>query len=111
MALPRRLGEGDGADVDRVRDAVAHATLKAVTGRSASTTVDVVAGITSVSQGDAASCRSNVVYAWMSTVLPVIQTRTCGTPVESTPPGAAMAPGVPGARLLPPATEMPVSQV
>src|SRR6184192_565705 len=56
-------------------------TLNAVTGRSASITVDDVAGVTSVSQGDAASCRRNVVYAWMSTVLPVIQTRTTGVPV------------------------------
>src|SRR5690349_15515166 len=28
MALPRRLGEGDGADVDRVRDAVAHGDVE-----------------------------------------------------------------------------------
>src|SRR2546429_6652298 len=58
------------------------ATLNAVTGRSASMIVEVVAGITSVSQGDAASWRRNVVNAWMSTVLPVIQIRTCGLPVE-----------------------------
>src|SRR5437667_10340210 len=86
------------------------ATLNAVSGRSASTTVDVVAGVTSVSQGDAASCRRNVVYAWMSTVLPVIHTRTWGAPVESTPVGA-VEPGAPGAMLPPPATEMPVRQV
>src|SRR2546422_7875047 len=52
------------------------ATLNAVTGRSASMIVEVVAGITSVSQGDAASWRRNVVNAWMSTVLPVIQIRS-----------------------------------
>jgi len=45
-------------------------TVNAVTGRSCSTTVWELAGITSVNQGDAASCRRNVVYAWMSTVLP-----------------------------------------
>src|SRR5881296_2402574 len=88
------------------------ATLNAVTGRSASMMVDVVAGVTSVSQGDAASWRRNVVYAWMSTVLPVIQTRTCGTPVESTDWGSGwLAPGVPGATLVLPAVETPVSQV
>src|SRR5882762_3469029 len=59
------------------------ATLNAVTGRSASMIVEVVAGVTSVSQGDAASWRRNVVNAWMSTVLPVIQTRTCGFPVDA----------------------------
>src|SRR5438105_15526998 len=57
-------------------------TLNAVTGRSASITVDDVAGETAVSQGDAAGCRRNVVYAWMSTVCPVIQTRTVGPPAE-----------------------------
>src|SRR2546426_8716871 len=71
--------------------------LKAVTGRSASMIVDDVAGVTSVSHGDAASCRRKVVYAWMSTVLPVIQARTIGTPTESTAPPAAVAPGLPGA--------------
>src|SRR6266704_1831463 len=70
--------------------------LKAVTGRSASMIVDDVAGVTSVSHGDAASCRRKVVYAWMSTVLPVIQARTIGTPTESTAPPAAVAPGQPG---------------
>jgi len=86
--------------------------LKAVTGRSASMTVEVVAGVTSVSQGDAASWRKNVVNAWMSTVLPVIQIRTCGLPIESVPlPATGRAPGEPGATLPPPATEIPVSQV
>src|SRR5437870_5711254 len=88
------------------------ATLKAVTGRSASMMVDVVAGVTSVSQGEAASWRRNVVYAWMSTVLPVIQTRTCVTPVESGPPGVGGSePAAPGAMRPPPATDTPVSQV
>ncbi len=50
--------------------------------------------------------------AWMSTVLPVIQIRTCGLPVESVAPVAVgWAPGVPGATLPPPATAIPVSQV
>src|SRR2546426_11077287 len=80
--------------------------LKAVTGRSASMIVDDVAGVTSVSHGDAASCRRKVVYAWMSTVLPVIQARTIGTPTESTAPPAAVAPGLPGATFEPPATAM-----
>src|SRR2546430_14696692 len=88
------------------------ATLKAVTGRSASMIVEVVGGVTSVSQGEAASWRRKVVNAWMSTVLPVIQIRTCGLPVESVPLAAAgVAPGEPGATLPPPATEIPVSQV
>src|SRR5437867_1071248 len=87
------------------------ATLKAVTGRSASMMVDVVAGVTSVSQGDAASWRRNVVYAWMSTVLPVIHTRTCVTPVESGVDPAGSDPAAPGATRPPPATEIPVSQV
>src|SRR5438034_6506211 len=88
------------------------ATLNAVTGRSASMIVEVVAGITSVSQGDAASWRRNVVNAWMSTVLPVIQIRTCGRPVESVAPGpTGREPGAPGATLPPPAAEIPVSQV
>src|SRR5438477_5659676 len=87
------------------------ATLNAVTGRSASMIVEVVAGITSVSQGDAASWRRNVVNAWMSTVLPVIQIRTCGRPVESVVPGpTGREPGAPGATLPPPAAEIPVSQ-
>src|SRR2546422_4374068 len=88
------------------------ATLNAVTGRSASMIVEVVAGVTSVSQGDAASWRRKVVNAWMSTVLPVIQIRTCALPVESALPApTGTAPGVPGATLPPPATATPVSQV
>src|SRR5207237_9167453 len=82
--------------------------LNAVTGRSASITVDDVAGVTSVSQGDAASCRRNVVYAWMSTVLPVIQTRTTGVPVESAAPaGTGAAPGA----VAPPIADTPFNQV
>src|SRR5712664_3759601 len=87
------------------------ATLNAVTGRSASMIVEVVAGVTSVSQGDAASWRRNVVYAWMSTVLPVIQIRTAGCAVESAaaapPAWAAGAPTVVPAA----AGDTPVSQV
>src|SRR2546421_10767955 len=86
------------------------ATLKAVTGRSASITVDDVAGDTSVSHGDAASWRRNVVYAWMSTVLPVIQMRTtgAGVAVESVGlvAGGGACPGV-----TPAAGETPVSHV
>src|SRR5882762_10338449 len=88
------------------------ATLNAVTGRSASMIVEVVAGVTSVSQGDAASWRRNVVNAWMSTVLPVIQTRTCVRPVESGVLGPATTePGAPGSSHPTATTEIPVSQV
>src|SRR5258708_37099575 len=59
----------------------------AVTGRSASTTVFDCAACTSVSQGDAASWRRNVVKASISTVRPSIANSTAGAPVEST--GAA----------------------
>src|SRR5467141_1170337 len=58
-------------------------TLKDVTGRSASMTTCELAGMTSVNHGDAASWRRKVVYAWMSTVRPSIETRTSGAPVES----------------------------
>src|SRR5437867_13268344 len=58
-------------------------TSNSVTGRSASMTVCELAGVTSVNQGDAASWRRNVVYAWMSTVRPSIEMRTEGRPVES----------------------------
>src|SRR3989442_14127290 len=87
------------------------ATLNAVTGRSASMIVEVVAGITSVSHGDAASWRRNVVNAWMSTVLPVIQIRTCGRPVESGAPGpTGRGTGAPGGPLAPPAAQDPENQ-
>src|SRR2546430_16379973 len=68
-------------------------TLNAVTGRSASMIVCEVAGATSVSHGEAASCRRNVVYAWMSTVLPLIVSRTIVAPLESAVGGAAALPG------------------
>src|SRR5438132_6517595 len=68
-------------------------TLNAVTGRSASMIVCEVAGATSVSQGEAASCRRNVVYAWMSTVLPLIVSRTIVAPLESVVGGGAALPG------------------
>src|SRR2546430_1274903 len=72
-------------------------TVNAVTGRSASITVCEAAGVTSVNQGDAASWRRNVVYAWMSTVRPAMATLTEGRPVESrstvTGPLAAGCPG------------------
>src|SRR2546428_2977207 len=58
-------------------------TSNSVTGRSASITVCELAGVTSVNQGDAASCRRNVVYAWMSTVRPSIAILTVGRPAES----------------------------
>src|SRR5205823_12588952 len=58
-------------------------TVNAVTGRSASMTVCDAAGVTSVNHGDAASCRRNVVYAWLSTVRPSMETRTEGRPAES----------------------------
>src|SRR6266404_1021694 len=58
-------------------------TLNSVTGRSASITVCELAGVTSVNHGDAASCRRNVVYAWISTVRPSIETLTAGAPLES----------------------------
>src|SRR5207302_987333 len=57
------------------------ATLNAVTGRSASMIVEVVAGITSVSHGDAASWRRNVVNAWMSTVLPLLREHRVEAPL------------------------------
>src|SRR5204862_2406892 len=84
------------------------ATLNAVTGRSASMIVEVVAGDTSVSHGDAASWRRNVVYAWMSTVLPVIQMRTCGVAVESV---GLVADGGACPGTTPAAGETPVSHV
>src|SRR2546422_8078348 len=92
------------------------ATLNAVTGRSASMIVEVVAGDTSVSHGDAASWRRNVVYAWMSTVVPVTQTRTAGAPLESGAPatGALPAPGggaAPGWLVPVPSAETPVNHV
>src|SRR5260370_12520125 len=59
-----------------------------VRGRSASTTVFDCAACTSVSQGDAASWRRNVVNASMSTVRPSIANSTAGAPDEST--GAAV---------------------
>src|SRR6266511_187356 len=68
-------------------------TLKPVTGRSASITTCELAGVTSMNHGDAASCRRNVVYAWMSTVRPEIATRTIGAPRES---AAAPGAGWPG---------------
>src|SRR6266480_5203593 len=58
-------------------------TLNEVTGRSASITVCELAGVTSVNHGEAASCRRNVVYAWMSTVRPSIVTSTVDRPSES----------------------------
>src|SRR5258705_274941 len=58
-------------------------TLKDVTGRSDSMTTCELAGVTSVNHGDAASWRRKVVYAWMSTVRPSIDTFTSGAPVES----------------------------
>src|SRR6266850_1276369 len=58
-------------------------TLNDVTGRSDSITTCELAGVTSVNQGEAASWRRKVVYAWMSTVRPSIETRTSGAPVES----------------------------
>src|SRR6266496_3772277 len=108
MTLPHRPGHGLGTDVDRVRHPIPHRDVERRHGRSASITVDDVAGVTSVSQGDAASCRRNVVYAWMSTVLPVIQMRTTGVPVESGAPAATGA--VPGT-VAPPIADTPLSQV
>src|SRR5262245_8927291 len=46
--------------------------LNAVIGRSFSTTVWAETGVTSVIQGDASSWRRNLVYAWMSTVRPLM---------------------------------------
>src|SRR3990170_1999557 len=68
-------------------------TSKDVTGRSDSITVCELAGMTSVNQGDAASWRRNVVYAWMSTVRPVIETSTTGAATESTRRGAGCPAG------------------
>ena len=55
-------------------------------------------------------------YAWMSTVTPVTQTRTAGAPLESTAPatGALPAPGgaaAPGWLVPVPSAETPVNQV
>ena len=69
-------------------------TLNAVTGRSCSTTVWELAGTTSVNQGEAASCRRNVVYAWMSTVLPVTVKRTAGAAALALVSGGAIGDAV-----------------
>src|SRR5688572_29458686 len=52
--------------------------VKAVTGRSFSTTVCAETGVTSVIQGEASSWRRNRVYAWMSTVRPFTLKATGG---------------------------------
>ena len=46
--------------------------VNAVTGRSFSTTVWADTGVTSMIQGEASSWRRNRVYAWMSTVRPMM---------------------------------------
>jgi len=46
-----------------------------------------VAGATSVSHGEAPAA-ADVVYAWMSTVLPLIVSRTIVAPLESPSAGA-----------------------
>src|SRR5712691_913544 len=83
-------------------------TLKDVTGRSASMTTCELAGVTSVNHGDAASWRRKVVYAWMSTVRPSIETRTgCGVPESAVTVGCW-----PGTPAMPVPTDLiPVTQV
>ncbi len=66
-----------------------------MTGRSASITTCELAGVTSVNHGDAASWRRKVVYAWMSTVFPSIETRTSGLPAESVWTVTCACPGAP----------------
>ena len=89
--------------------------LNCVTGRSASISVLVLVGLTSVSHGDAVSCRRKLVNASMSTVRPSIDTRTVPTPTESASPGApdAGAGGAGGAipAGCPPIVAMPLSHV
>src|SRR5687768_4740980 len=69
--------------------------MKAVTGRSFSTTVIADTGVTASSHGEASSCRRNRVYDWMSTVRPSRMKASGGgaTATESTPDVSAGAAG------------------
>src|ERR1051325_6472670 len=70
--------------------------LNSVTGRSCSMTVVARVAVTSVIHGDAASWRRNVVYAWMSTVRPSIDTRVSVAEPASAGAGPVVVPVVGG---------------
>src|SRR5882762_10489909 len=101
IALPHSLYERHRADVDRIRHPVPH---RHVERRYRPVVLDDdlrAGGVTSVNHGDAASWRRKVVYAWMSTVRPSIETRTSGAPVESVDTTTCGCPGCAPAMITP----------
>jgi hypothetical protein len=84
--------------------------VKAVTGRSFSTTVMAETGVTSMIQGEASSWRRKRVYAWISIVRPLIWNVSAGA-FRLSAVLSALAPAGFCATVAPPETPRSISQV